>query len=494
MLLNWNILSEYDILIAVCRIGTFYYDQIPLSKLTGHQTGGKRVMNMSWKRGACALTITAILTGCSATEAAQNTETIQNIDSLEAGIAKASEDADVSAAQGQEAAGTSETAMPPASGTIPLTVWAEEADFEMLGGMLASFKDYYAGQASFEITLVPQADSGTCNMILDDIHSAGDIFSFPDDQFTRLMAAGILEPVDNADAVSAANVPEAVAAASWHDTLYAFPYTADNGYFLYYDKTYFSEQDVQTLDGLLAAAAAAEKQISMELNSGWYLYAFFGQTGLELGINSDNVTNYCNWNTTEGPVKGTDIAQSILNLTTNPAFSSNTDGDFIAKVQDGSVIAGISGTWNATKIKNAWGKDYGAVKLPTFTCAGRQIQMSSFTGYKMMGVNAYSPHKEWAMKLADWLTNEENQYLRFVEKNQVPSNSNAAASDAAAQIPAVQAILEQSQYGNLQRVGVKYWDACTDFANIMIEGNPNNISLQQLMYTLTEGITASIAE
>ena len=158
------------------------------------------------------------------------------------------------------------------------------------------------------------------------------------------------------------------------------------------------------------------------------------------------------------------------------------------------MIAGISGTWNATKIKNAWGKDYGAVKLPTFTCAGRQIQMSSFTGYKMMGVNAYSPHKEWAMKLADWLTNEENQYLRFVEKNQVPSNSNAAASDAAAQIPAVQAILEQSQYGNLQRVGVKYWDACTDFANIMIEGNPNNISLQQLMDTLTEGITASIAE
>lgn len=145
MLLNWNILSEYDILIAVCRIGTFYYDQIPLSKLTGHQTGGKRVMNMSWKRGACALTITAILTGCSATEAAQNTETIQNTDSLEAEIAKASEDADVSAAQGQEAAGT-----------IPLTVWAEEADFEMLSGMLASFKDYYAGQASFEITLVPQ--------------------------------------------------------------------------------------------------------------------------------------------------------------------------------------------------------------------------------------------------------------------------------------------------------------------------------------------------
>lgn len=232
----------------------------------------------------------------------------------------------------------------------------------------------------------------------------------------------------------------------------------------------------------------------MELTSGWYLYAFFGQTGLELGVNSDGTSNYCNWNTTEGAVKGRDIAQSILNLTTNPAFSYNTDDDFVVGVQDGSIIAGISGTWNATQIRDAWGNDYGAVKLPTFTCTGQQIQMSSFTGYKMMGVNAYSPHKEWAMKLADWLTNEENQTLRFMLKSQIPSNIKAAASDAASQIPAVQAILDQSQYGSLQRVGTKYWDACTAFANIMIEGNPNNISLQDLMDTLTEGITASVAD
>ena len=98
------------------------------------------------------------------------------------------------------------------------------------------------------------------------------------------------------------------------------------------------------------------------------------------------------------------------------------------------------------------------------------------------------------MKLADWLTNEENQTIRFEQKNQIPSNIRAASSDAAAQIPAVQAILDQSQYGNLQRVGNKYWDACTDFANIMIAGNPNNISLQELMDTLTAEITASIAE
>lgn len=423
-----------------------------------------------WKQGICAVVVTAVLAGCSPT--ADNTQ-------KQGGNA-----------QGTESIETENTE----TGKVALTVWAEENDFDMINGMLDSFKEHYAGQADFEINLVAQPDSGASDVILGDIHSAGDVFSFPDDQFSRLMAAGVLAPVDNAEAVSAANVAESVAAASYQGTLYAFPYTADNGYFLYYDKDYFTPEDVKTLDGILAVAEEAGKQISMELTSGWYLYAFFGQTGLEFGINEDGVTNYCNWNDAEGAVKGTDVAQSILNFTASPAFSCNADGDFIAKAQEGSVIAGVSGTWNATQIKEVWGEDYGAVKLPTFTCAGQQIQMSSFTGYKMMGVNAYSAHKDWAMKLADWLTNEENQTLRFIQKNQVPANNKAAASDAASQIPAVQAILDQSHYGNLQRVGNKYWNACTEFANAMVAGNPNNIDLQELMDNLVAGITASTAE
>lgn len=421
--------------------------------------------NMLWKRGACAVMVAAVLTGCSS-------ETVNE------------QPKDTVAPAPQEVT----------SGPVGLTVWAEEDNFDMLNEMIASFKEHYSGEADFEISLVAQPDSSASDVILGDIHSAGDVFSFPDDQFSRLMAAGVLEPVANAQEVAAANVEEAIAAASYKGTLYAFPYTADNGYFLYYDKDYFSQEDVKTLDGILSVAEEAGKQISMELNSGWYLYAFFGQTGLEFGINEDGVTNYCNWNSTDGGIKGVDVAQSILDFTVSPAFSLNTDEDFIVKVQDGSVIAGISGTWNATKIRDAWGEDYGAVKLPTYTCAGQQIQMSSFTGYKMMGVNAYCEHKEWAMKLADWLTNEENQALRFEQRSQVPSNIRAASSDAASKMPAVQAILDQSHYGNLQRVGSKYWDACTEFANILIAGNPNNIDLQELMDNLVAGITASTAE
>lgn len=380
------------------------------------------------------------------------------------------------------------------SGKVELTVGLDGTSFEMIEGMIETFKQEYAGQAEFEITLVELSDASTKDVLLGDIHNGPDVFSMPDDQLLGMIAAGALSPVRNAEAVSSANLSEAVAAASYKDTLYAYPYSADNGYFLYYDKNYFTETDLQTLDGILAVAEAADKKVSMELTSGWYLYSFFGGTGMELGLNADGVTNYCNWNTTEGDIKGTDVAEALLKITASPAFAAQSDVDFMLGVNSGDVIAGVSGVWNAVSVRDAWGENYGACKLPTYTCAGKQIQMSSFTGYKMMGVNSYSDHVEWAHKLAEWFTNEENQTIRFEKRSQGPSNINAAASDAVKQVPAIAAVIDQSQHGALQRVGNLYWDPCTNFANIVIAGNVDGRPLQELMDNLVAGITASTVQ
>ena len=50
----------------------------------------------------------------------------------------------------------------------------------------------------------------------------------------------------------------------------------------------------------------------------------------------------------------------------------------------------------------------------------------------------------------------------------------------------------QGQYGNLQRVGNSYWDACTDFANTILNGNPEGKDWQEIMDTLVNKITASV--
>ena len=281
-------------------------------------------------------------------------------------------------------------AKPPASSTVSLTVWGAEEDQELLSQIIEGFEIEYQQEADFEITLQPQGESQCTNVLMGDLENGADVFAFADDQLNTLVAAGALEPIGHEDAVRASNLPEAVAAASVNDTLYAYPLTADNGYFLYYNSQYFSKEDVQSWDKMLEIAAGHNKKISMDWSSGWYVYSLFGNTGLTVGLNDDGITNYCTWNSTKGKIQGIDVAKAMVRMAKNPGFLSTDDAGFLEGVQNGTVIAGISGTWNAMAVEEAWGKGYSASKLPTYTCAGQQVQMASFSGFKLIGVNAYS--------------------------------------------------------------------------------------------------------
>ena len=374
--------------------------------------------------------------------------------------------------------------------TVNLTVWGAAEDEELLRQIIDKFEEAYSGQADFAITFQPQSESSCTNALMGDLENGADVFAFADDQLNTLVAAGALDPVENAESVRQSNLPEAVAAASVDDTLYALPLTADNGYFFYYNKKYFSPEDVASLDKMLEIAAANNKKITMDWSSAWYVYAFFGNTGMEVGLNEDGLTNYCTWNSTEGPIRGRDVAQAMLDIAASPAFANRPDGDFLAGVRDGTVIAGISGVWNAMAVQEAWGDDMGAAKLPTYTCAGRQVQMASFSGCKLIGVNAYSQHPDWAARLAEWITSEENQRLRFEVRGQGPANVNAANSPQVQSSLAIAALLEQSNYSQLQRVGGKFWDPVAEFAGSMAQGNPSGASLQAQLDRMVEAVTA----
>lgn len=254
---------------------------------------------------------------------------------------------------------------------VELTVWGAQEDGELLAELVESFKKEYGTQADFDIKIAYQSESQCKDYLFGDIENGPDVFAFADDQLRVMVAAGVLAPVSNAEAVKSANIDAANEAASVNGKLYAYPMTADNGYFLYYNKEYISDEDAKTMDTLLQAAAQAGKKVTMEWTSGWYLYSFFGGTGLKMGLNEDGVSNYCDWNSTDNSIKGTDVAEALLAIAANPGFSSRTDTEFVSGVQDGSIAAGVSGVWNANIVEQAWGSNYGAVKLPTYTCAGQ---------------------------------------------------------------------------------------------------------------------------
>ena len=146
--------------------------------------------------------------------------------------------------------------------------------------------------------------------------------------------------------------------------------------------------------------------------------------------------------------------------------------------------------WNAVAVKEAWGDDMGAAKLPSYTCRGKQVQMASFSGCKLVGVNAYSADRYWADLLAQWIVSESNQELRFRLRGQGPANINAANSPEVQNAPAIAALLEQSEYSQLQRVGGKFWDPVAEFSGNMANGNPSGEPLQKQLDEMVEGVTA----
>ncbi len=387
--------------------------------------------------------------------------------------------------------GLTVTAM--ADDTVALLVWVgDDADQTWINGVIDNFKAANP-ETTFDIKVGIQSESTAKDTVLTDITAAADVYTFADDQLGELVLAGALQPVSlNTDDIIARNSAGSVAAATANDTLYAYPATADNGYFMFYNKAYFSDEDVQTLDAMMGKASAAGKYVSMEMSGGWYMYSFFAGAGLEMKLMDDGVNNYCNWNATDTPITGVQVAEAMLAIAKNPGFINQGDGEFVTGIKDGTVIAGINGVWNANAAAEAWGDDYAAAKLPTYTVGDQQVQMASFAGYKLVGVNAYSANVGWAMTFADYMTNEESQISRFVIRGQGPSNLVAAASDEVQASPAIAALAAQSAYATTQRVGGNYWSPAATFGALIYAGNQEGTDLQTLLDNMVAGITAPV--
>lgn len=373
------------------------------------------------------------------------------------------------------------------SGSVSLRFWCDEEELDLFQEQIDLFVKDHKSEADLSVTCEPVAASECKDVLLGDVNNGADVFCLPDDQLLAMVSSGVLEEIPNADAVAAANLEGAVEAVTVEGKMYAYPLTADNGYFLYYDKAYFSPQDVKTLDRILEICAQNGKKFAMDWSSGWYLYSFFGNTGLSLGLNEDGLTNHCDWNQSEGEITGLDVANGMLSIARNTGFFNTPSA--AKAVKSKKAIAVVSGVWDVATMKQAFGNDYGACKMPTYTCAGRQVQMASFTGYRLLGVNAYSKHKAWADRLAEYLSGEESQKLRFERAERGPSNKNAAASDEISQNAAILAAIEQSEFGVLQKIGQKYWAPVTEFGNTMAAGNPSRIPLQDLLDQTVARIT-----
>lgn len=407
-------------------------------------------------------------------------------------------------AQTEAAAAETQAAAP--AEPIALTLWGAEEDQALLAKLVEEFKAAYPDQ-TFDIQIGVESESTAKDTILTDVEAAADVFAFANDQLNDLVAAGALLALDGdiaqvlpayanktLDDVKAANAAGSVAAASKDDTLYAFPMGGGNNYFLYYDSTKITAEQAQSWDGLLAAAEAAGGKVGMTFASGWYNASFFLGAGFISDMNADGTT-VIDWNgTSPDGYTGVDVAKAMAAIAAHPGFLAVADGDLSNQIASGAVCAVVSGTWDAGAAEAAFGEGYAATKLPTFTCAGDQVQMSCYSGFKLMGVNAYSKNSGWAVLLAEFLTNESSQTARFEARQLAPTNLNAAAADAVTSNIAIAASAAQDVYGSVQNVGGKFWDPTATFGQMIANGElgADDAAIQTALDTLVEGVCAPV--
>ena len=357
--------------------------------------------------------------------------------------------------------GTEESNAPAASaelaGTYDITMWVSEKEgvAELTKTQIDAFMQANPGIViNATIEGVTEADAGS--KVIADVASAPDIYCFAQDQLARLVQAAALAPLGQGaqETVKAANDAGSVAAGTVAGTMYAYPMTSDNGYYMYYDKSIISDEDAESLEKIIAACEANNVKFRYALENAWYTASFFFATGCHSNWSMDTDGNFTAVDDDFNSANGLIAMKGMQKLAQSPAYDSNAD-----IFTDAGVV--ITGIWNAEAAEQHFGDNMGATDLPSFEVDGQSYHLGSFTGNKLMVVKPNTDAKKQAVLslLAQYLTGEECQTQRYEQFQWGPSNKNAQASEAVQSNVSLAALAKQGEYGIPQgQIHGSWWD------------------------------------
>lgn len=345
------------------------------------------------------------MVGCGSKDADKNTE---------------KKDTEVAAATEKEAAAEDE------AWEGDLTVWSpqEDQDTNWLQDQCEAFAAKHPNwKINFNYGVCPEGEAK--DNVTKDVEAAADVYMLANDNIPDLVSAGALSELggDYLGYVTSTNSDSILASVTYNDSVVAFPFTP-NTWFMYYDKSVFSEDDVKNFDTMLEKAGEAGKKVSFKLTDSWYIEAFYVANGCTLfgdGTDTDAGIDF-------GGDKAAAVTEYLVDLAANPNFLVDADGSGLAGLGD-SVAALFSGTWDAEAVKEKLGDNMGVAALPTVTIDGKEGQMKSFIGSKAIGVNPNAENQQVAMSLAAYLAGEKAQTAHYEMRNILPSNINISLAD-----------------------------------------------------------------
>ncbi len=360
---------------------------------------------------------------------------------------------------------------------VSMLLWCASDDKSFEEGLMKEFQEKYAdSRYTFKIKPQSVGENDAGGKILAGPKDGADVFSFADDQLYKLVKAGAIAQVADLfnNNVIKENTADAVAICTVDGASYAFPKTSDNGYFMYYDKRIFSAEDVQSMDTMIEKAKAAGKAVYFPMTDAWYSAGFFFAAGCNIKYENDKQTAEI------GNENGVSAVKAMCHIAENVGDGfEGTPGSvgnnpFITNgFNGGTLAAAVTGTWNGPAIKKAIGEEnVGAAKLPTVLMNGEQVQLNSFSGYKLIGVNAYSAYPITAQALAYYLGKAESQVRRYQVRGLIPTATAALEDEQIKNDPARVAIAAQLPFshGQSSSVGGTFWNSGTiaDYGGVIL--------------------------
>ena len=414
------------------------------------------------------------MVGCGSKDADKNTD--KNTDK---------KDTEVVAATEKEAAAEDE------AWEGDLTVWSpqEDQDTNWLQDQCEAFAAEHPNwKINFNYGVCAEGEAK--DNVTKDVEAAADVYMLANDNIPDLVSAGALSELggDYLGYVTSTNSDSILASVTYNDSVVAFPFTS-NTWFMYYDKSVFSEDDVKNFDTMLEKAGEAGKKVSFKLTDSWYIQAFYVANGCTLfgdGTDTDAGIDF-------GGDKAAAVTEYLVDLAANPNFLVDADGSGLAGLGD-SVAAVFSGTWDADAVKEKLGDNMGVAALPSFNLNGTDCQMKSFIGSKAIGVNPNAENQQVAMSLAAYLAGEKAQTAHYEMRNIIPSNINISLADDPLATAVTNVMTDTSIMQPLCKEMCNYWSPAENMGKNIQSGEVTKDNAAEKTEEMNTTMNTNVAE
>ena len=387
------------------------------------------------------------------------------------------------------------------AGTYEIKVWVDDKIVDLTRTQIQSFASESGGKYTINAKVEPQSEGTAASSMLQDVQSGADIFVFAQDQLSRLKVAGAVSKITGnySSFIKKNNSQDSVKAASLDgngETLYAFPITSDNGYFLYYDKRIIPDEDAKDMSKILADCKKASKKLNFEARSnGFYAASYFLADGIK--CHSDWTLNqetgqFTAYDDNFSGDNGLIAAKGLKELDDNSLVATNS----LASKLGETAAAVVSGIWEYDVAQNRLKENLGCAELPSFTVDGKSYHLGSFDGYKLMGVKPQVDAKKASVcrKLARYLTGEACQTQRFKEVSWGPTNTKSNQRDEIANHPGLAALNAQHKYATQQGQCPGAWFVALATTAKSVKNNSTDDQIRTVLNNYKNGLPELLDE